>query len=91
MQIVLHVGAHFTEEDRLMKCLLRNKEDFAKRGIAVPGPGRYRKLLREMFTALQDSPPRAEARDVLMDPFLDDQTADRVLLSHANIFGAPRA
>ena len=91
MQIVLHVGAHFTEEDRLMKCLLRNKEDFAKRGIAVPGPGRYRKLLREMFTALQAAPPSAEARDVLMDAFLDDQTAERVLLSHANIFGAPRA
>ena len=40
MQVILHTGAHYTDEDRLMKCLLRNKGDFAKRGIAVPGPGK---------------------------------------------------
>ena len=91
MDIVLHVGAHFTEEERLMKCLLRNKEGFAKRGIAVPGPGKYRRLLNQTFAALQKAPPSADARDVLLDAFLDDQSADRVILSHANIFGAPRA
>ena len=40
MQIIVHTGAHFTDDDRLIKCLLRNKDDFSKRGIAVPGPGR---------------------------------------------------
>lgn len=91
MQIALHIGAHFTEEERLMKCLLRNKEGFAKRGIAVPGPGKYRRLLNQTFTALRDSAPSPDARDVLLDAFLDDQTADRIVLSHPNIFGAPRA
>jgi len=27
MKLVLHAGVHFTEEDRLMKCLLRNADD----------------------------------------------------------------
>lgn len=91
MQIVLHAGAHFTEEDRLMRCLLRNKEDFSRRGVAVPGPGKYRTLLRDTIAAMQDAPPAPDARDVLMDLILDEEDADRVLLSHMFIFGAPRA
>ena len=91
MQIVLHAGAHFTEEDRLVRCLLRNKEDFSKRGIAVPGPGKYRVLLKETMAALQDAPPAADARDVLLDLILDDENADRMVLSHMFLFGAPRA
>ncbi|ASM71826.1 MULTISPECIES: hypothetical protein [Roseobacteraceae] len=91
MQIVLHTGAHFTEEERLVKCLLRNKEDFASKGVAVPGPSRYRKLLRDTFGAMQNTAPAPGARDVLLDAILDAEDADRVILSHAHIFGAPRA
>jgi len=91
MQIILHTGAHYTEEDRLMKCLLRNKDDFARAGVAVPSPGRYRKLLKETMVALRDAPPGDEARDVLLDAMLDAETADRIILSNAHFFGAPRA
>ncbi|MEM8655566.1 MAG: hypothetical protein AAGF36_12555 [Pseudomonadota bacterium] len=91
MHIILHAGAHFTEEDRLVRCLLRNKEDFSKRDVAVPGPGKYRPLLKETLAALQAAPPAAEARDVLMDAFLDDEHAQRMILSHMFLFGAPRA
>ncbi|MEX0312316.1 MAG: hypothetical protein AB3N17_18950, partial [Tateyamaria sp.] len=91
MQIVLHAGAHFTEEDRLVRCLLRNKEDFSKRGISVPGPGKYRSLLKETMAALKDAAPAPDARDVLLDVILDDENADRMILSHMFLFGAPRA
>lgn len=91
MQIILHAGAHFTEEDRLVRCLLRNKEDFSKRGIAVPGPGKYRPLLKDTVAALQDAPPAVDARDVLLDLILDEENADRMILSHMFLFGAPRA
>jgi len=91
MQIVLHAGAHFTEEDRLVRCLLRNKEDFSKRGVAVPGPGKYRTLLKETVAALQEAPPAPDARDVLLDVILDEENADRMILSHMFLFGAPRA
>lgn len=90
MQIVLHAGSHNTEEDRLMRCLLRNKDDFSKRGVVVPGPGKYRGLLRETLTALQDAPPAPDAREVLLDLILDEEVADRVILSHMFLFGAPR-
>lgn len=90
MQLVLHTGAHFTEEERLMKCLLRNTSMFSSRGIAVPGPSRYRKLLKDILEALQTAPPSEEARDVVLDAILDDDKAGRAILSHPFIFGAPR-
>lgn len=91
MQLVLHAGAHFTEEERLVRCLLRNKEDFSRRGIAVPGPSKYRTILRETLAAMQDHAPVPDARDVLLDMILDDEAADRMILSHLFLFGAPRA
>ncbi|WP_299555064.1 hypothetical protein [uncultured Tateyamaria sp.] len=91
MQIVLHAGAHFTEEDRLVRCLLRNKEDFSKRGIAVPGPSKYRPLLKDTVAALQDAAPAEDARDVMMDLILDEENADRMILSHMFLFGAPHS
>ncbi|WP_299149344.1 hypothetical protein [uncultured Tateyamaria sp.] len=91
MQLVLHAGAHFTENERLMRCLLRNKEQFSSRGVAVPAPGKYRVLLRETLDALEDAPPAPEARDILLDAILDEESADRMILSHMYLFGAPRA
>lgn len=90
MQIVLHAGAHFTEEERLFKTLLRNKAEFADLGVNVPGPGRYRPLLRDMLSALDSARPSTDARDILLDAILDDAKADRVILSHVHMFGAPR-
>lgn len=90
MQLVLHAGAHFTEEERLLRCLLRNTEDFSRRGVAVPGPGKYRTLLKKTMAALQEAPPSPDARDILFDLILDDENADRVILSHMFLFGAPR-
>ena len=76
MQIVLHAGAHFTEDERLVRCLLRNKEDFSRRGVAVPGPSKYRTILRETLAAMQDSAPAPDASDVLLDMILDDESAE---------------
>ncbi len=90
MHIVFHPGAHHTEEDRLLKCLLRNRDDFCKKGVAVPGPSRYRALLKAAFNALQTAPPAPDARDVLLDAILDEEQADRVILSNAHFFGSPR-
>lgn len=91
MYFVLHTGAHFTEEDRLIKCLLRNKGDFAKRGVSVPGPSQYRRLLRDTLNALRGHHPTPEARDILLDDILEGTRPERVVLSNAHFFGAPRA
>ena len=90
MKIIFHTGAHCTDEDRILKCLLRNKESFSQRGIAVPGPGKYRELLKDTFKALEAGPPAEGARDVLIDAILDDEVAERLILSNEHFFGSPR-
>jgi hypothetical protein len=91
MQLVFHTGAHFTEEERLIKCLLRNKEHLSARGVVVPAPGKYRKLLRHSLEAMSHASPTADAREVLLEVILEKAQAERVLLSNAHLFGAPRA
>ncbi|GFE49983.1 hypothetical protein So717_17360 [Roseobacter cerasinus] len=87
MQLVFHTGAHFTEEERLLRCLLKNKAMLSAKSVAVPGPGKYRRLLQDTIRALQANAPAENARDVLLDVILDDATADRVVLSDGDFFG----
>ncbi|MGR3453611.1 hypothetical protein [Pseudooceanicola sp.] len=90
MDIVLHAGAHCTDEDRLVKCLLKNKDLFLKQGIAVPGPSRYRRLLRDAIQALARTEPEPGAREVLLDSILEHDGVRRLLLSNDNFFGVPK-
>ncbi len=83
MQIVYHIGANCTDQDRLLKSILKNADNLSKQGIKVPGPGKYRRLLRETLEALDGTPPVAEAREILLDAILDDEQCNRLVLSHA--------
>ena len=91
MQLTIHTGAHFSEEERLMKCLLRNKDSFSKKGVAVPGPGKYRRLIKQTLKGFKTVPAAEGARDVLLDVIMDEEDADRLILSNAYFFGTPRA
>ncbi len=86
MQLVLHTGAHYTEQERLIKSVLRNKDAFAQRGVIVPGPNSYRGLMRDTLNAMGKAPASPEAREVLLDVMLDGSPADRLILSDANFF-----
>lgn len=90
MQVIFHCGAHGTEEDRLLKTLLRNKDRFRQHGTVVPGPGKYRYLIKDCIAALQEGQATPDARDVLWDAILEEEQADRVILSNANFFGSQR-
>lgn len=92
MQIILHIGVHATDEDRLLKGLLRNAGDFRDEGVAIPGPGRYRALLSDTVNTLGDGPPAPEAREVLLDAIIDDdpERVDRLVLSHENLLSVPK-
>ena len=55
MRIVYHLGAHFTDEERLLKCLLKNRGILSQNAVAVPGPKSYRVLLRDTIMSLKRS------------------------------------
>jgi hypothetical protein len=89
MQLIMHTGAHYTEQDRLIKSLLRNKDMLRERGVVVPGPSSYRGLVRDTLNAMNRSSAAAGARDVLLDIMLDDVQAERMVLSDPNFFRTP--
>ncbi|MFW8594799.1 hypothetical protein [Cribrihabitans neustonicus] len=90
MQVILHCGAHATEEDLLLKSLLKNTGDLARHGTQVPGPGRYRTLLRECIAALQTGEPAPNASEVLWDAILEGGEARCAVLSNPHFFGSQR-
>lgn len=92
MQVALHAGVHQSGADRLFKTLLRNRDGLRGEGIAIPGPGKYRKLISEMLNALDGAAPAPGAREVLLDSILDVDMGhvDRLVLSHENLFSVPK-
>ena len=89
MQIVYHIGANCTDDDRLLKSLLKNADAFAAEGIKVPGPGKYRRLIRETIQSLDGRMPPEDTRDILLDAILDDEHAERLVMSHSEFICVP--
>lgn len=89
MQIVFHIGVHCTDQDALIRSLLKNRGVLSKAGVAVPGPGRYRKVLSETLQRLRGNEASTETELMLLDAILDDDKADRVILSNESFICVP--
>ncbi|MCK8462848.1 hypothetical protein MUY35_03180 [Aliiroseovarius sp. S1339] len=89
MQISIHLGAHCTDDDQLIKSLLKNSGQLAKEGVAVPGPGRYRGLVADALVKLQGARADDATQEMLLDTFVDSHDAKRLVLGHKNFMGAP--
>lgn len=92
MQLIIHGGVHATDNDRILKGLLRNRGTLAGEGIAVPPPGRYRVFLRDTLNALSQGNPVDDADMMFWDEVLDQdvESLDRVVLSNSQFFGPPQ-
>ena len=84
MQIAYHFGAHSTDEGRLMKALLKNREMLGKRGIVVPPPGRYRVALRKTVEALGGAPADEDMQQKLLDSMVEEDHPHRIVLFNEN-------
>lgn len=89
MQVVFHLGVHDTDEDRLVRCLLKNKGKLAEEGIIVPGPSRYRALLRDTINALRGGEATAEAQAVILEAVLEGDGGKRLILSNEQFLCLP--
>jgi hypothetical protein len=89
MRIVYHLGAHGTDEDRLVRCLLKNRAVLAEQGIAVPSPTRYRKLLRDTAVQLRGMTASQETQALALEQIMDDESADRLILSWDSFLSFP--
>ncbi|WP_108816334.1 hypothetical protein [Loktanella sp. Alg231-35] len=90
MQIAFHIGANCTDEDRLLKSIFKNADVLLQNGIAVPGPGKYRKLIRETLQQLDGALPTPDTRDILIDAIVEDDSIDRIVLTNDNFIAVPK-
>jgi len=90
MHVVIHAGAHITDEDRLVNCLMVNRTTLEGIGTNVPHPTSYRKLIRDLIQAAKNAGLNDEARDVVIDAIVKGTDVDRLILSNAGFFGTPK-
>lgn len=90
MRIVYHLGAHCTDEERLVRCLLKNRATLADQGIVVPSPTRYRKLLRDTAVQLRGASATVETQALVLDQIMDEAVAERLVLSWDSFLSFPQ-
>lgn len=81
MRIVYHLGAHFTDEERLLKCLLKDRDTLKQHGVSVPGPKRYRHLLRDTVKELKGAAADRNTQAMILDKIMEEDIAERLILS----------
>lgn len=81
MEIAIHLGAHLTDEDRLIRCLMRNRAALVGQGISIPGTSRYRTMLRRTAHEMRDIPTDAGTQEALLDSLITEDAVERVVFS----------
>lgn len=89
MQIVYQIGAHVTDEGALMRSLLRNRDTLAREGVMIPGPSRYRKILRDVMTTLRGQPADPGSREVMLEALVENDGAERIVLFNDSFICIP--
>jgi len=89
MRIAYHLGAHFTDDERLLRCLLKNRDVLLQNEIVVPGPKRYRTLLRETATRLKGQAATIDEQALILEQIMEEDRADRLILSWDSFLSLP--
>lgn len=84
MEIAFHIGANCTDDDRLLKSILKNGALLGDNGIKAPGPSKYRRLIRETIQNLNGMMPAENTRQILLDAIVDDDTPRRLVMANPN-------
>lgn len=90
MRIVYHLGAHCTDDERLIRCLWKNRDTLARQGIVVPAPTRYRSLLRDTAVTLKGRAASRDTQALVLDQIMDEERADRLILSWDSFLSYPQ-
>ena len=89
MRVVFHLGVHHTDEGRLVRSLLKNQDLLTRSGISAPGPGRYRKVLRDVVNRLRGAPSAPEAEDLLIETIVETEGQQTLVLSNDSFICLP--
>ncbi|SEL90523.1 hypothetical protein SAMN05443999_109122 [Roseovarius azorensis] len=90
MRVIIHAGAHNTDEDRLLACLFENSDLLAQHGTHLPDPVQYRRVIRDIVQQAENGALMPQAREALREVLGDIRAANRLVLSNEGFFGTPR-
>ncbi|WP_273689714.1 hypothetical protein [Ketogulonicigenium vulgare] len=91
MKIAFFAGMNETDEDKVVRSLVRNDEGLAKHGIRAPGVRRYRRPLRELAEARLRGQDMSTLGTLVTDQFLKETpNLGRVALANPAYLAAPR-
>lgn len=90
MQVVIHAGAHVTDEDRLISCLLKNQDQLSGIGTHAPSPKSYRKQLRDYFNEGGGPSEADDIKQQLLKGAESPSAVERLVISNHAFFGTPR-
>lgn len=72
-----------------MRSLLKNRDGLARQRISVPGPGRYRVVLRDVVNRLRGGQATPEAEELLLEAIADIDPPDTLFLSNESFICLP--
>jgi len=81
---VYHLGVHCTDENTLVRSLMKNGDDLNQRKIIVPRPRRYRSLIGEITQRYRGEPMPEEEQRALFDELMRGYEAERVIFGNEN-------
>lgn len=90
MQVALHFGAPYTDENRIQLCLGKNRERLAEVGTVIPRPSSYRKSLRPVLHRFREGTGDDTLREQFISDVAGDTIPDRVVFSIDTFLGVPR-
>lgn len=91
MQLAFHLGAHATDDERLMRTLAANPEALAAARTVAPAPKQYRAALRDALIALKGRPADEATQKSLLTTCAGGTEGEvaRLVFSHENFLALP--
>lgn len=89
MKISVHIGAHCTGGDQLLKSLQKNQQVLKDEGVFIAAPAKYRNLMRDVQYKLNGEPANEETQDLLLEQIMEGEEADRLILSFDSFLCGP--
>lgn len=87
MQIAYHLRIHGSDDDRMLKSLLQNRELLQKNDTDVIPPSRLYGVLSEAMSALQGGTATPEMEQIMLDAILTSEDPHRVVCSMPGFLG----
>ncbi len=87
MDIAIHLGAHCTDEDLIVKTLSRNGDMLRTYGVAVPPQGRARPAIRKALQTRRGNVMPGAGDPLIADILGEDTSVSRMVLSYEAFLG----